>query len=195
MARTTLLAAVATAFLAIVASGCGSSGSSDEGVADLDTGAAAAAETPTTAQQNDEDPQEAALRWARCMREHGVDVPDPQVDSKGRVTVRAGSAKPSLDRSNDKFRQAVEACGNPLGNARPQVTEEQREQMQETMLSFARCMREHGIDMPDPEFSDGGGLFRAGLGRGVDPNDADFQAAQKACEPILQKLQGERKVG
>ena len=49
MARMTLLAVIATAFLAIVASGCGSSDSSDEGVAALDTGAAAAAgETQTT---------------------------------------------------------------------------------------------------------------------------------------------------
>ena len=28
--------------------------------------------------------------------------------------------------------------------------------MQEEMLAFAECMREHGIDMPDPVFSEDG---------------------------------------
>src|SRR5207253_2334340 len=30
------------------------------------------------------------------------------------------------------------------------------------MLAFARCMREHGIDMPDPDTSGGGGMVNIG---------------------------------
>ena len=33
---------------------------------------------------------------------------------------------------------------------------------QDRMLKFAECMREHGVDMPDPEFSGGGGGSRPG---------------------------------
>jgi hypothetical protein len=196
MTRTILLAAIAVTLLAVVASGCGSSGSSGEGVADLDTGASAAAQTTTTEQQT-EDPQEAALEWARCMREHGVDVPDPQVDKDGGLTVKARTGR-RVKANNAEFREAIEACGNPLGNARPQLTDDEREQLQETMLEFARCMREHGVDMPDPQFSGGGGLFRVGgRGRGVDPDDPEFRAAQEACEPIMQELKplGGRKTG
>ena len=191
MTRTTLLAALAVALLAAVASGCGSSGGGDDGVAALDTGASAAASAGSTTQTDTEqDPQEAALKWARCMREHGVDVPDPQVGSGGRLTVQAGTGR-RFDRDNAKFQAAIEACGSPLGNARPQLTDEQSEQLQETMLGFAKCMREHGVDMPDPDFSGGGGLFRVGgPGRGgVNPDDPDFQKAQKACQPILEELE------
>ena len=191
MTRTTVLAALAVALLAAVASGCGSSGDGGDGVAALDTGASAAASAGSTTQSDaEQDPQEAALKWARCMREHGVDVPDPQVGSGGRLTVRAGTGR-RLDRDNTKFQAAIKACGSPLGNARPQITDEQREQLQETMLSFAKCMREHGVDMPDPDFSGGGGLFRVGgPGGGVNPDDPDFQKAQEACQPILEELEG-----
>jgi hypothetical protein len=192
MTRITLLAAIATALLAIVASGCGSSDSPDsDGVAALETGPAAAAQTDTTEEQTEEDPQEAALEWARCMREHGVDVPDPQVDEDGGVQVRAGRGGFRRGEGNDdEFREAQEACGSPLGNARPQLTEAQRQELQETMLAFAQCMRKEGVDMPDPQFGEGGGVFRVGPGRGVDPDDPDFRAAQEKCQPILEELQG-----
>jgi hypothetical protein len=54
-------------------------------------------------------------------------------------------------------------------------------------LDFARCMRQHGIDMPDPKFTGNGGViqeFRSGPGnRG--PNDQKFKAAQQACQKLL----------
>ena len=63
--------------------------------------------------------------------------------------------------------------------------------MQETMLEFAACMREHGVDMPDPDLSGGGGrmLFRAGAD-GVDPQSPTFQKAQEACQEILEEAFG-----
>ena len=54
------------------------------------------------------DPEEAALAFAECMREHGVDMPDPQVGSNGefRVTVNGGPG--SLDM--EAMQAAQEAC-------------------------------------------------------------------------------------
>ena len=37
-------------------------------------------------------------------------------------------------------------------------SEEEQEKMQEQALEFSKCMREHGIDMPDPQFSEDGGV-------------------------------------
>jgi hypothetical protein len=59
------------------------------------------------------------------------------------------------------------------------------------MLEFAQCMREHGIDMPDPQ--QGGGIRiqrnsdgNVTNGEGViDPESPEFQAAEEACRPIL----------
>ena len=40
-----------------------------------------------------------------------------------------------------------------------------RAKLQESALNYARCMREHGVDMPDPKLSGDGGLtFQAGPG-------------------------------
>ena len=187
----TLAAAFAVLLLAVaaVASGCGSS-SADDGVAALDDAPASTTGEGDGTQDEaatDEDPQEAALEWASCMREHGVDVPDPQVGEDGRVEIRPGTGM-RLDRNGDDFREAREACGTPFGDSDPpQLSEEEREELQETMLEFAKCMREHGVDMPDPDFSGGGGIFRAGgPGSGIDPGSATFQKAQEACGDILE---------
>jgi hypothetical protein len=190
MIRSMLVAAV-VALLVAVASGCGSSASDDD-VASLDGNAAATEEESKASADEEQDPQEAALKWARCMREHGVDVPDPQM-SGGRFSVLAGVRGRLRDANMEKFDAARKACGSPLGAAGPPaLSEEDRQAMQESMLDFARCMREHGIDMPDPDFSNGGALMRVG-GRGLDPDSAKFRDAQKACQPILQRM--EEKLG
>jgi hypothetical protein len=195
MTRTLLLAAAALTLLATVASGCGSSGSEDEGVAAIDTDTSSSADgaASTTPQQTDEDPQEAALKWARCMRENGVDVPDPQFDSsgRGRVEFRAGSR--AAAGNEDEFRKATEKCGTPFGNAGPpQLSDEERQELQDSLLEFAQCMREHGIDMPDPKLGSGGGVFSIGPGGGggIDLDDPDFRKAQEACGSILQDARG-----
>ena len=198
--RTALLAAALAVLLlavAAVASGCGSASAEDDGVAAIDD---ADATTSTTedddpdAQAAAEDPQEAALAWATCMREHGVDVPDPEVGEGGRLTIRPGmgAGRRLDDVDSDRFREAMQECGRPFGGSGPPaLSDEQREEMQETMLEFAQCMREHGVDMPDPDFSGegGGGIFRfrGGPGAGgVNPDSATFREAQEACQEILE---------
>jgi len=194
--RRIVLTALAAFLLALTAfaSGCGSS-SSDTGVAALDnqttTGGASSHKSSSTSTS---DPQDAAIKWARCMRKNGVDVPDPQVSSDGgtiRIGPGAGAARGSFDRESTKFRAAMKTCGTPFGNARlPERSEADRAALQETMLSFAKCMRRHGVDMPDPQFGgSGGGLFQfGGRGSGIDPENPRFRAAQKACEPIIQQV-------
>jgi hypothetical protein len=190
-----LATALAVLLLAVaaVASGRGSASSTDEGVAQLDDAAATTSEEDKSGDatsEDEQDPEEAALAWAKCMREHGVDVPDPEVGEGGRLTIRPGGQGRRLgDIDSDAFREAQEACGSPFGSAGPPaLSDEQREQLQETMLAFAKCMREHGVDMPDPEFSGGRGVFRVGggPGRGVDPDNPTFQKAQAACQKILE---------
>lgn len=49
------------------------------------------------------------------------------------------------------------------------------------ILTFARCMRGHGVpNFPDP--SSGGGIQ---IGPGLNPQSPAFQAAQKACGKLL----------
>ena len=63
------------------------------------------------------------------------------------------------------------------------------EEAADQMRAYAKCMREHGVDMPDPEFSGQGGGVRfrmGGPGNGPDPNGATFRKAEEACGDILE---------
>jgi hypothetical protein len=171
-------------------------GSDDDGepeVASLDDGTTdestpdgtATEDTATDAEgstnEGSTDPQEAMLEFAECMRDHGIDMADPQFDGEGRggITLEATPA------NEDELEAAQEACQPLLENARSEMEldPEQEAEMREQLLEFAECMRDHGIDMPDPQFSDDGGfVVQAGPEGGGPREDPDFEAAAEECQ-------------
>ena len=138
------------------------------------------------------DPEEAALAFAECMREHGVDMPDPQVGSNGEMTFSIGVGPGSAD--VEKMQAAQEACQDLMPRSMGEPRELTAEQ-KDAMLGFAQCMRDHGIDMPDPVF-EGGGMVRIGGGPGTDgsqgpafdPRSEEFQAASETCRAEFGEL-------
>ena len=78
---------------------------------------------------------------------------------------------------------AIEACQQYMGT--PADAPEIDQAMQDKMLAFSKCMREHGVDMPDPVFDGKGGVSITADGGGMDPSSTTFQAAQEACKSIL----------
>ena len=124
--------------------------------------------------------QEAGLEFAECMRENGVDVPDPQAGEPGVMFhLREG------DEDSASFREAEEACRKHLEAARPELSEEQEEEFRDGALEFAQCMREHGIDFPDPSFGPNGQV-QMGPRDGPPPfEDPDFRAAAEDCRENL----------
>jgi hypothetical protein len=131
------------------------------------------------------DPQEAALEFAKCMREHGVDMPDPEVDSQGRIRVTARAGRGQADPK--KLDEAQRACGHLMGGG-GEGPGRLDPKAQDAMLAFARCMREHGIDMPDP--TGDGLLFNRKRGQGPDPSSSKFKEAERACDHHLGDLRG-----
>jgi hypothetical protein len=96
----------------------------------------------------------------------------------------------AFDPNDPDFQAAQEACREHLEAIRGQFDPEDRQAFQDAALEFAQCMRDHGIDFPDPEFSEGpggGGQMLFG-GEGIDPNDSDFQAAQAECQQVFEDL-------
>src|SRR5438477_10993926 len=82
------LAAMA-AGLALSLAACGGGGSGSTDVASLAGGQkSGAAAEKTSAKKASKDPEQAMLDFARCMRDHGIDMPDPQISS--------GAGKPSV---------------------------------------------------------------------------------------------------
>ena len=46
-------------------------------------------------------------------------------------------------------------------------------------------MREHGVNMPDPQFEGGGRVRMGGPGTDVNPESPRFREAQEACQDKL----------
>ncbi len=159
---------------AMVLAGCGGSAGADRDVATGDSRKS----TATTAKKKDR--QQSALEFARCMREHGVDMPDPKVGEDGLVTVGPGEG-PTPGQEMQIDPEAEKACRHLLGEGlqdgpggKPDPKEQER------ALKFARCMREHGVNVPDPKFEGGGTAFE--IGEGFDPSSPTFKEAQEACK-------------
>jgi len=170
--------ALAIPMIALVAAAlaaCGSNAS--PGVASA-LGADAPQATPTPTGTADR--EEALRQFAACMREHGVDVPDPQPGGGG---FRIGGDGQNVNRDDPKLRTALEACRSklPNGGQPPKLNAQQIEQYRQ----FAQCMRDNGVNVPDPN-PDGTLQFGQGRGPGqFDRNDPTFQKAMTACRDKL----------
>jgi hypothetical protein len=158
--------------LALALAAC-SGGDKGDGVASL--GGANSATSTTTANAGEAvDPAQAALNYGRCMRQHGINLPDPQVSGDD---IDLGLPR-GVNRNDPRVRAAEQACRRYLPDGGPTV-DLPTPQMLQQALAFARCLRRHGINLPDPK-PDGG--IDA---RGATPNDPEFNAAQRACRPLL----------
>jgi hypothetical protein len=132
------------------------------------------AEPAATGSLSSEQRRERALKFTQCMREHGIDMPDPD----GGEFHDVGTA------NKDKMNDAAEACRQymPTDNEMVKPSAEDIENLRK----FAQCMREHGIvKFPDPS-PDGLNLG----GTGLDPQDATFKTAEEACKDVRPKRPG-----
>jgi hypothetical protein len=134
--------------------------------------------------------REAALEFAECMRKQGVDMPDPQPG--GGLVLRAG---PETGNDPETVERAQEACRKHLEDVRPpELSEEDQREFREQALKHARCMREHGIDIPDPTFGDGNRVQQR-LPEGIEPGDPRLREAQEACSRYREALRAGRGEG
>jgi hypothetical protein len=170
--------AIVTGLLAACANG-----SDEDGVASLGGDAATGA---TGMSGSNEDPEEALQAFAECMREHGVeDFPDPQIDEDGGIEIGAPAGGPG-DADRETLDAAMEACQDllpqDLGPGGEGPSAEDQAALEDAMLAYAQCMRDHGIDFPDPDFSGGAVIQQGG---NFDPSDPEFQDADEACNHFL----------
>ncbi len=141
-----------------------------------------------TAADPEKQNQDAVLAYTQCMREEGIDMPDPAPDERG---IRLMAPKGS---SPEKMRAAEEGCRKHLEAIEPpELSEEEQAEYKEAALAHAQCMRDRGIDMPDPTFSeDGGARVRIRPGSGFDPESPKFQEAEEACRDEMPGRPGGR---
>jgi hypothetical protein len=206
---------------------CGGNGS-DDGSADGDDVASLSDDNGDEQAQGNEDDADAEqelLDWVECMRDEGIDIPDPTRDSDGNLVlegpgIRLGGGESegstSSDDSDDEGDErsidpeemdaAMEECGEPPALGPSDISEEDRQAMEENALEFAECMRDEGIeDFPDPDFSnigpggeprqrrsdddgaddDGGPRVFLGPFGEIDMDDPEVAAAFEACQDLL----------
>ncbi len=179
------------AALAVVVAACGGSDDTGSAVASL-SDVSTSVVGDDAAQEIDQ--EAAVMALTECLRENGVEVDDPTVDADGNV--RIGEFRdfdPSQRGPDSPLGQAFEACQEHLEGVTRGFAGVDQTELQDTMLEFAACMRENGVDMPDPDFSSlgPGDGEREGPGQGggpfggLDLEDPVFQAAQEACGDIL----------
>ena len=137
-----LVSALAVAACSLLAAGCGGagSGSGSPGVANVGS-----TTTPAAASG-----QASLAAYSQCMRTHGVPT-FPGPDATGGIAkpavIAASQANPS------KFDSAQSACQHlqPTNGLGPPETPQQQATQRLDALSFAKCMRSHGVSrFPDP---------------------------------------------
>ena len=98
----------------------------------------------------------------------------------------AGGANIRSMRSNPKFQSANKACSSYLAKAfSGAANPAQRAQFQQQLVKFAQCMRSHGIDIPDPTTSSGGGFGILRQISSSERNSPRFKSAMQACSSTL----------
>jgi hypothetical protein len=150
------------------AAACSDSSDDGDGVASVDGNG----ETEGTPSSDEEQAQ----AFVDCMREQGIDMPDPNPNGEGGLLNLE-----ELDVTREELQPALDACREHLpfgGEGGEPLDQETLDQMTE----FAQCMRDNGIDMPDP---DPNGGFIADEGLPFDPEDPEVQAALEACQDLL----------
>jgi hypothetical protein len=148
-----------------------------------------------SAKSNQDKAFEGALKFSQCMRDHGIDMPDPQRVGTGGIKLSGGKV-----RMNDpKMQAAQKACQKYMQvGGGEKLDPAKRAKLQEAALNYARCMRQQGVNMPDPKMASNGGLtFQGGpsakgenhagpgKGFGINPDSPKFKAADKTCHHFL----------
>jgi len=141
---------------------CGG-GSNGPGIATAANAAAHPSPTPSLSDQ------ERLRRFTQCLRDHGVNVGD---STDGKVTITANKG------DKDKVGTAMQACQSlaPAGKfgGKPSAAE------LANLRQFAKCMRDHGVPMADPD-PNTGAIGMHGTGK----DDPKVRAASEACKNLL----------
>jgi hypothetical protein len=176
MHRQTIFACLSAAVVVLALAACGSSSNTSTTSA-IGSGAANSGST-----------YQARLNYAKCLRSHGVNVPDPSANggAPGAGGGGGGGGFAQL-RNNPNFKSASTACAKYRSHAFgfANVSPAQRAQFQQDEVKFATCMRAHSINIPDPTSGSGGGF---GIFRDIPTAERQspaFKTAITACSTDL----------
>jgi hypothetical protein len=123
----------------------------------------------------------AQLNFARCMREQGLDYPDPRPNPDGSYF----HEPPEDPAARAEYERAGAICVKHLDAiADVEMTPSERRELAEAIdrdREFARCMRDKGYPWPDPIPSDGGFRVDEIEAAGIDPDSPRVESDERDC--------------
>ncbi|MGW5364548.1 hypothetical protein [Actinopolymorpha pittospori] len=173
-----VLAGIAIVLLTVSSCGRPAGGGTGSGDGIASAGGASAASGTTAAADAGPSPAadsaERLRQFAACMRDQGIDMPDPDPAS-GKLEIGGGGGK-GADTAAGKLdlQEAMRACRR---YAPPKLADVRNDpKALDRMREIAACLRQHGIDVADPDPARGGLV----LDRGVTRSEK-FRTASAEC--------------
>lgn len=179
--RRALLGLLALALLGALLAACGSSSSSSS--SSTSSGGGGTSRTALTA----------------CLRKHGVTLPSgngapaaggapsgggaPPAGGSGTGTAPSNGGTPPAGFSGaggSKLQAAMKACGAKLPSGRQSATFSRQ-----GIQKYVTCVRKHGYDLPNPNYSGHGSVFPASI-----RSNSKFKTASRPCQSLLRPAGG-----
>lgn len=124
-----------------------------------------------------------ALR--ECMQKNGITLPQRTPGTRrppGPGGFLGGAGVPQLPKgvTRAQYEAAIKKCGGSVFGGAGRF---KRPGYQQAIAKFASCMRENGVNVPQPNTSGNGPVFNT---KGLNPSSAQFKAAEAKCRSDLE---------
>ena len=116
--------------------------------------------------------EEAVLAYAQCMREEGIDFPDPGPGEFAALYHQTGDAA---------FQAAATACEGNLSGlvGHSSSNTGHTAELQDRALEVAKCVREQGFEFPDPTLTADGRVVTSA--EEFDTEDSELRQVADEC--------------
>lgn len=161
---------------AVLLVGCGGS-SGDSSSEESSTASSGQAGGPAGFELSDE--------TRACLEEQGVELPEPGEGPPGGAPPEGGPAEgppAGFGEGGGEMKEALEECGANLPQGKPDGLQMDSDAFRESIKEYASCMGENGYELPEPNVSGEGPVFKDS---DVDREDPKFEAANGECQSLL----------
>jgi hypothetical protein len=117
-----------------------------------------------------------------CLKEKGVELPGPGQGGPPAGGPPAGGPPQGFGKGGAKMKKAFDECGVELPQGKPEGAPMNSSAFHKSIKEYAACMGENGYDLPEPNVSGEGPVFKESE---VDREDPKFEAANEKCQPLL----------
>ena len=126
----------------------------------------------SVASAGDSASEEAVLAYAQCMREEGIDFPDPGPGEFAALYHQTGDAA---------FQAAATACEGNLSGlvGHSSSNTGHTAELQDRALEVAKCVREQGFEFPDPTLTADGRVVTSA--EEFDTEDSELRQVADEC--------------